>query len=475
MNRKDRDDQEFFEANKEEDEQKKTYYSYGPFPSGQSPSERSVHSVSITEPQQTTSYVTDEQDESMRGWTYPRKRRSNWKSSFVAFMAGVLVISSLMFAADYFNWFTSGTDAMPAIQESYTSGNQSGTSSGSGFQNASIQVTQPETVADIAEQSNPAVVLVETYGSARSNMSQDDIFRFFFGSPRSESPGGQGEKVKTGAGSGFIFDQAGYILTNEHVVSGADEIEVTVLGHKEPYEAELLGYDFDLDLAVLKIKGDGKFPVLPFGDSSEMRPGDWVTAIGNPQGFNHSVSVGVLSAVEREIQVMDQAQQKTRMYDHLLQTDAAINPGNSGGPLINLKGEVIGINTAVSTQAQGIGFAIPSSTVVQVLDRLKSGEPIPKPYIGVELHDINESWLSELKLDSTKGSIVMSVFGDSPASRSGLQPYDVILEVNEQQIENTQQLIDKINETDIGERLDLTISRNGQTMQKAITIGDRNA
>ena len=166
-------------------------------------------------------------------------------------------------------------------------------------------------------------------------------------------------------GTGFIFEKTGYILTNEHVVDGADEIQVTVEGYDKPFTAKLLGNSYELDLAVLKIEGTKDFPILPLGKADDVNVGDWVVAIGNPYGFDHTVTVGVLSAKERPISIPDE--KGTREYKHLLQTDASINPGNSGGPLLNLNGEVIGINTAVSSQAQGIGFAIPTSTISSVL------------------------------------------------------------------------------------------------------------
>ncbi|MGO4276599.1 S1C family serine protease, partial [Paenibacillus sp. TAF58] len=164
------------------------------------------------------------------------------------------------------------------------------------------------------------------------------------------------------------------------------------------------------DLAVLKIEGDKEFPILPLGKAEDVNVGDWVVAIGNPYGFDHTVTVGVLSAKERPISIPDS--KGTREYKHLLQTDASINPGNSGGPLLNLNGEVIGINTAVSSQAQGIGFAIPTSTISSVLENLKNNVQIPKepvPYLGVGLQDIGKDWVSELKLSNTDGALVGSV------------------------------------------------------------------
>src|SRR5690606_19984497 len=194
---------------------------------------------------------------------------------------------------------------------------------------------------------------------------------------------GRSQLEQTGMGTGFFFDESGYILTNQHVIGEATEIRVIVEGYDEPFIAELLGSSFDLDLAVLKLNEDIKFPTLELGSSEDVNIGDWVVAIGNPYGFDHTLTVGVISAKERPINIFDESGE--RNYKNLLQTDASINPGNSGGPLINLNGQVIGINTAVSSQAQGIGFAIPTSTITEVLDYLKNNEQIPAqpvPFIG---------------------------------------------------------------------------------------------
>jgi serine protease Do len=203
--------------------------------------------------------------------------------------------------------------------------------------------------------------------------------------------------------------------------------------------------------------------------------GDWVVAIGNPYGFEHTVTVGVLSAKERPIAIPDQ--QGTRNYKHLLQTDASINPGNSGGPLLNLNGEVIGINTAVSSQAQGIGFAIPTSTINGVLDSLMKNVKIPKepaPYIGVVLKDILQSYVKDLQLSNTDGTIVNSVSMGSPAFKAGIKTYDVILSVNGTQIKKKEELIAKIQAMKPGDKATLGIIRDGKKMDVAVTIGDKN-
>ena len=278
-------------------------------------------------------------------------------------------------------------------------------------------------ISQITKASSPAIVKIETKvkqtntsGNRRNSLQQG-----------SQS----GDTIENGIGSGFIFDDSGYILTNEHVINGADEIDVYVQGYDTPFTATLLGSSYDLDLAVLKIQGDKAFPALKIGNSDKAEVGEWVVAIGNPYDFDYTVTTGVLSAKEREISIDDD--QGTRNYKHLLQTDTAINPGNSGGPLLNLNGEVIGINTAVNAEAQGMGFAIPAGTISSVVDKLKNNETIPKdpaPYIGVALQNISDDMLQDLKINSTNGAVVAEVQQGSPAFEAGIRQYDVILDVN---------------------------------------------
>jgi S1-C subfamily serine protease len=276
-------------------------------------------------------------------------------------------------------------------------------------------------------------------------------------------------------GSGFVFEKTGYILTNEHVIDGADQVQVTVQGYDKPFTAKVLGNSYDLDLAVLKIEGTKDFPILPLGNVADTNVGDWVVAIGNPYGFEHTVTVGVLSAKERPIAIPDT--QGTRNYKHLLQTDASINPGNSGGPLLNLNGEVIGINTAVSAQAQGIGFAIPTSTIQGVLDSLIKNVTIPKepaPYIGVSVQNIPQNYVKDLQLTNTEGAIVQQVPMGGPAFKAGIKTYDVILGVNGTAIKTSGELISKIQALKVGDKVTLSIMRDGKKMDVGVTVGDKN-
>ncbi|WP_051275837.1 trypsin-like peptidase domain-containing protein [Desulfovirgula thermocuniculi] len=223
-----------------------------------------------------------------------------------------------------------------------------------------------DVVADIVDRAGPAVVKIDVYKVVNEvtfdPFLSDPFFRRFF-DPSFSLPRTI-RREEHSLGSGFIISPDGYILTNEHVIDGAQRVEVTIIGYERPVPARVVGYDYDLDLAVLKVDVAGELPVLSLGDSDQIRVGSWVVAIGNPYGLDHTVTVGVVSAKGRPVQV------ENRTYKNLLQTDAAINPGNSGGPLLNLRGEVIGMNTAVAAQAEGIGFAIPANTIKEVLPRL---------------------------------------------------------------------------------------------------------
>ena len=412
-------------------------------------------------------------------WSYPvrKTRRFRFKSGLASFLAGALMVSGLMFAADRTNLFTG--DAAHGIGENNSAVTEDAANDGSGSSGRGADgVTQvalnspvtPNNIPDMVEMAKPAVVKIETYVS-QSVQTFYSPFDFFFGVPRTQPE--TDELVPGGQGSGFFFDSEGYILTNQHVIEDAKEIYVQVEGYAEPFKAELLGSDQDLDLAVLKIEGEDPFPTLSLGNSDTLEVGDWVVAIGNPYGFDHTVTVGVLSAKEREIPIPDPKTGKTTVYKHLLQTDASINPGNSGGPLLNLKGEVIGINTAVSTEAQGIGFAIPTSVISGVLDNLKNDIPIPKPYIGVYLSDLSPAGLKELGIEN--GVVIASVIDGSPAAAAKLQPFDVIVEIDGTKITSVEQLQELVSGMEVGQRIKLRILRDGNMITAGLTVGDQNA
>lgn len=325
----------------------------------------------------------------------------------------------------------------------------------------------PGTVADIVSKAGPAVVKIDTVkirNSGRVDPFFDDpFFRQFFGGPF----GFQSQpREERGIGSGFIMSQDGYILTNEHVIDGAQKITVTIQGFDQPLPARVVGADYDLDLAVLKVDAGKSLPTLKMGDSNKIRVGDWVIAIGNPFGLDHTVTVGVISAKGRPVTV------ENRRYKNLLQTDASINPGNSGGPLLNLDGEVVGINTAVA-QAQGIGFAIPTSTVKEVLNQLLQGNGKGRPWLGVQMQPVTEEIAAYLELPAAAGALVVGVIPGSPADNAGLVQGDVILQVDNQKVGNPDDVVSIIQKSKVGQRVVLQIYRNGRARYVPLILAEK--
>ncbi|WP_239614936.1 S1C family serine protease [Cohnella mopanensis] len=462
-------------------------YTFGPFGPNQAystneiqPSEQS-NTVDVT-PTATKEYrpFTVSGGPARNDWGGKPPRRTSFRAMFASFLVGVVAVGALMYTSDRQNWFTSDLlGGTSQTQNAAVSAKPVSNSVGN-----SEDVVRPNNIAKIFQQSSPAVVKIETYAAAQQNngggMLNDDFFRQFFGDDFGGGNNGgdsskQGELQPSGMGSGFIFDSTGYILTNQHVIADASEIKVTIEGHEKPYTAKLLGSSYDLDLAVLKIEGNG-FPTLKLGDSSSLNMGDWVVAIGNPYGFEHTITVGVLSSNERQISIPDS--KGTRNYQHLLQTDASINPGNSGGPLLNLQGEVIGINTAVSSQAQGIGFAIPTSTITEVLDNLKSNTKIPQkpvPFIGATLMDMSEDIAQRLGIDkSVTGSFVREVMFNTPAYKADLRQYDVITGMDGQTFKTKENLIAAIQKKSVGDKVKLDVLRGDKKIEITVEIGNKN-
>lgn len=314
-------------------------------------------------------------------------------------------------------------------------------------------------IADMVERATPAVVNIKSKIKVNSVVNNpffnDPFFREFFGDNYHYDLSPQYE---TGIGTGFIITADGYILTNQHVIENAESITVQLNGKTEEMPARVIGKDRDLDLAVLKIEGSG-FPVLKLGDSDLMRVGEWVVAIGQPYGLDHTVTTGVISAKGRPINIED------RSYKNLIQTDAAINPGNSGGPLLNLNGEVIAINTAVNVTAQGIGFAIPADTVREVLDDLLQGNDIIRPFLGVSMRDINEEIRQQLSLgNETRGILVVEVVKGTAAEKAGIKAMDIITDIDGEKISSAEQLQDIVSGHEVGDKINLNILRNGKAL-----------
>ncbi len=339
------------------------------------------------------------------------------------------------------------------------------------------------TFRDVAKTVMPAVVNIRTESRQRQqDLSEffggSDLFDRFFGQQEPRGGGGQRprEQVVQAAGTGFIIDKAGFILTNHHVVDEATTIKVSLYGgdDDQEYDAKVIGRDPLTDSALIELteKPDHTLPEAKFGDSSQMQPGDWVMAIGNPFGLAHTVSVGVISALERPFAVAEGRSAQ------VLQTDAAINPGNSGGPLLNLRGEVIGINTDIYTDARqqgniGIGFAIPSNTVRELLPQLRLGK-VTRGRIGVSVGPVLREAVDEFGLKDRKGAVVQSVAPDSAASKAGLEPGDVIVQYGGKPVNSRDELVRMVVNTKPGTTVPLRIMRDRQERTLSITVDELN-
>ncbi|MCS7233336.1 MAG: DegQ family serine endoprotease [Synergistetes bacterium] len=321
-------------------------------------------------------------------------------------------------------------------------------------------------IAEIVRKVGPAVVNIDTVTMVRRSLipfpfMDDPLWKRFFGE--------EYERFTRiipmrGKGSGFIISEDGYILTNNHVVQNADEIIVTLADNRK-FNAKVVGTDPTVDLAVIKIDAKG-LPSLPLGDSDKVEVGEWVVAIGNPFGLSHTVTVGVISAKGRTITAGD------RSFENFLQTDAAINPGNSGGPLLNLNGEVIGINTAIIPYAQGIGFAIPINTAKQILQDLIEFGKVKRGWLGVYLQAMTPSLAKGFGLKEAKGVIIARIVPGSPAEKYGLRRGDVILSVDGKEVNSPAELQIAIRSRKAGEKVNISVWRKDRTVNITVVLGE---
>ena len=324
--------------------------------------------------------------------------------------------------------------------------------------------------ADLAEKTGPAVVNVfsetnpkpqrQPRMSPRGTPFDDffDQFDQFFNQ--------QQQRRSRSLGSGLLISSDGFILTNNHVVEKADKISVKLQKGEKVYQAKVIGTDADTDLALIKIDNGNNLPYLKLGDSAKMRVGDWVVAIGNPFGLSHTVTAGIISAKGRVI--------GAGPYDDFIQTDASINPGNSGGPLLNLDGEVIGINTAIVASGQGIGFAVPSNIAKDVVTQLKTKGKVRRGMMGVSIQSLDENTAKALGLSTDKGALVSQVNPGSPAEKAGLASGDVITEVNGQAVTDAHDLTSRIGAMAPGESASITYIRKGQSKSAKVTLTERD-
>ena len=305
--------------------------------------------------------------------------------------------------------------------------------------------------ADVVERLNAAVVHVDVIEAEGSNPHEG-----IEDAPILDVP-------ERSEGSGFIVDPAGYILTNQHLVARPARIRIR-LADKRELKARVVGADESTDLALLKVEGD-HLPVVPLGDSDRVRVGDWVCAIGNPLEFDHSVTVGVVSSKGRKI--------FNQSFDDYIQTDAAINPGNSGGPLINAAGEAIGISSAMSSEGQGIGFAIPINLAKDVLRQLRTQGRVSRGYLGIELHELDPDLSALVGVKDGKGTVVLDVVKGGPAEAAGLRRYDVITGVSGHEIRNGDDLVRRIATSAPGSSVTLSIVRDGRPLSVPAQLLER--
>ncbi|NJL84972.1 MAG: PDZ domain-containing protein [Leptolyngbyaceae cyanobacterium SM1_1_3] len=329
-----------------------------------------------------------------------------------------------------------------------------------------ILITQGSNfIAAAVERVGPAVVRIDasrTVTERRPSIFDDPFFREFFGNfGTSDAPA---TRVERGTGSGFVIEADGLIVTNAHVVAGADEVVVTLRDGRE-FVGDVVGQDPVTDVAVIRVEATN-LPTVSIGDSEEIRPGEWAIAIGNPLGLDNTVTAGIISATGRtsaQVRVPDKRVS-------FIQTDAAINPGNSGGPLLNERGEVIGVNTAIIGGAQGLGFAIPINMALAIAEQLIANGRVEHPYLGVQMRtltaslrdSINRNPRASAQVSAASGVIVLGTVRNSPAEQGGVQPGDVIVKINETVITDAEQVQQIVAETSIGQPLRLEIDRAGQ-------------
>ncbi|RME16625.1 MAG: DegQ family serine endoprotease [Alphaproteobacteria bacterium] len=331
----------------------------------------------------------------------------------------------------------------------------------------------PESFADLAEQVSPAVVNITTTTVVAQDTQQLPMvppgspFEEFFRRFQEQNQGDQ-PQVRRGhaLGSGFVISEDGYIVTNNHVIEGADEIQVEFYGSGKVLDAKVVGTDTNTDIALLKVDSDEPLTFVSFGDSDKMRVGDWVIAVGNPLGQGFSVTAGIISARGREL---------SGTYDDFIQTDAAINRGNSGGPLFNMDGEVIGVNTAILSPnggSIGIGFSMASNVVSKVVDQLQKYGETRRGWLGVRIQDLTPDVAEAMGLDSTDGALVSDV-PDGPAKQAGIEPGDVIVEFDGQKVKSTRELVRIVADAPVGKTVRVVVLRNGESKTVKVTLGRR--
>jgi Do/DeqQ family serine protease len=326
-------------------------------------------------------------------------------------------------------------------------------------------VSRRTPVVEVVERLSPAVVNVSTdiYESRPANpffgMPRDPVFDDFFN--RFFGPQPEMRQHRQSLGSGVLVDRKGHILTNHHVILRASAIRVTLVSGKE-YEGQLVGSDPASDLAVVRVSLEEEIEPARLGSSSDLMIGESVIAIGNPFGLSHTVTTGVISALNRSIQAGEQ------VFKDFIQTDASINPGNSGGPLLNIRGEVIGVNTAIYSEAQGIGFAIPADRVRRIMDDLITFGEVQVGWLGIEVQDLDENLARYLGFEGTRGVLVAEVIPGSPAEKAGIEVQDILVQADDTELTSAEAFSDLLRRMTVNDEIDFRVFRKGKYRQKKV-------
>ena len=327
-------------------------------------------------------------------------------------------------------------------------------------------------VSDVVNRVGDSVVRIDASRTVATNapaMFNDPFFRQFFGSQMPNIPD---EQIQRGMGSGFVVSSDGLILTNAHVVEGSDGVKVT-LKNGTTYEGKVMGTDSLTDVAVIKIEAEEELPAVTFADSDGLQPGEWAIAIGNPLGLDNTVTTGIVSGTGRTSAQVGVADKRVSF----IQTDAAINPGNSGGPLLNAKGEVIGINTAIIQNAQGLGFAIPVNSARDIAEELIAKGKVDHPFLGIQMAGITPELKDELarqknlNVDADEGILIIDVVPNSPAERAGLRSGDIIQEIEGKNITQADEVQQAVDKTEVGDKLALGLLRDKKQLKLDVTVG----
>jgi serine protease Do len=326
----------------------------------------------------------------------------------------------------------------------------------------------PVNFSDVAEKVRAGVVNVQVTKTVknldfgpRDFFGGQNPFGDFFG-PFSQGNPPRGFQQQ-GVGSGVVISRDGYILTNNHVVEGADQIKVKLADGKE-YDGKVIGRDPKTDLAVIKIDGSGNLQALALGNSDDLKVGSWVVAVGSPFGLEQTVTAGIVSAKGRVI--------GSGPYDNFIQTDASINPGNSGGPLVNLKGEVVGINTAIIASGQGIGFAIPINMAKEIVPQLEEKGRVVRGWLGVGIQEVTPALAKSFDLKEKKGALVSQVYKDSPAEKAGIEQGDIIVQYDSKDIADSKDLPRMVASTPVGKSVTVRLLRNGKPVEREVKVGE---